>query len=399
MYETSRSNTLGFKIQSLLVLLSVLLTASCSPELRPESQLTLDTLSNGAVLVANGRHGIWNTDAAWYVEQDFRIGEREGAGPQVFGRIMALTVDIDGRIYVLDQLAHEVRVFDADGEYLRSLGGRGSGPGEIKDAIGLAWADEVLWVCDPGNQRFVLFDTAGAYVGTRRRLAPGYALPWRGGFDARGRFYDSHVAPDKVGGRFREILLRYDPTGARADTIWLPSHEGEMFELPATGGMKAWVPFTSRLAWTLDLRGYLWFGVTGKYRIYQRRVSGDTVRVIERQATPVAVTSAEMREELEQIRSYGAKVDADQIPTVKPAFQTILIDPDGYLWVVPAAPAQDDLKIFDIFDPEGRYLGPARSGVSISLFPTPVIAGRRLIGITTDSQGVQYVVSMTIHGR
>lgn len=60
--------------------------------------------------------------------EELRIGVAEGSGPESFGRIAGLETDPEGRIYVADGLAYEIRVFDRTGRHLLSFGGKGRGP-------------------------------------------------------------------------------------------------------------------------------------------------------------------------------------------------------------------------------------------------------------------------------
>ena len=50
------------------------------------------------------------------------IGEAEGDAAYLFGRVSGLALDADGRIYVADGQANEVRVFAPDGTHLFSFG-------------------------------------------------------------------------------------------------------------------------------------------------------------------------------------------------------------------------------------------------------------------------------------
>lgn len=93
---------------------------------------------------------------------------------------------------------------------------------------------------------------------------------------------------------------------------------------------------TPRLTFRLDPSGFLWFGNTGEYRLWQRTLAGDTLRVIEREHTPVPVVSNEkdsMLRELARLPAMFQRERETEIPNVKPAFERIHLTPDGYLIV------------------------------------------------------------------
>lgn len=52
--------------------------------------------------------------------------------------------------------------------------------------------------------------------------------------------------------------------------------------------------------------------------------------------------------------------------------------------------------MFDVFDPEGRYLGRARSDLRLALYPDPMILDDLIYAVAMDEQGVPYVVRMRI---
>ena len=68
------------------------------------------------------------------------VGTLEGNGPDVLGSVTATAVDADGNVYILDGRAEEVLVFDAAGEFLHRVGGKGEGPEEflnVRDLVRL----------------------------------------------------------------------------------------------------------------------------------------------------------------------------------------------------------------------------------------------------------------------
>lgn len=95
-----------------------------------------------------------------YVE-DVRIGDRDD--PDVgFSRIGDIEVGADGRVYVLETQSREVRVFDADGHRLQTIGGPGQGPGEFGGPRSIGLLGDTLWVLD--GQRLSWFGTDGTLV-------------------------------------------------------------------------------------------------------------------------------------------------------------------------------------------------------------------------------------------
>ncbi len=138
----------------------------------------VDTLPDGRIVVSNPATGMWGEGDEWEVTEEVRIGQVDGDGPDVFGSIGLLEVDEAGRFYVFERQAQELRVFDAEGNYVRTVGGKGSGPGEFSQVIGMDWApDGSLWMVDPANNRISVFDAAGTYVEGHRTLGGYFISP------------------------------------------------------------------------------------------------------------------------------------------------------------------------------------------------------------------------------
>lgn len=366
---------------------------------------TIDTLPSGTILVRNpasidgGHAGDDGAPTATrLIEPDLRLGTADGDGPELFGQVRDIEADALGRIYVLDTQAKEIRVFGSDGAHLRNIGRAGAGPGELEEPTGMEWGrHEHLWVEDPRNNRYTVFDTTGALVATHPRNMNWRGFTWPGYFDGAGRLYlqDIDFSPE---GR-EERLVRRDSTMAALDTFPLPEYEPLIYELVRNGltRMAAGVPFSPRLQWLVARDGTLWFGVSGDYRLYQRALEGDTLRIVEREYEPIPVTSAERGEALDlefyrDMAEQGADIDPARIPQFRPAWTSFTVDREGYLWVVPQIP-DSMATALDVFDPEGRYLGRRIVSAPIQgATPGPVIRGEHLYAVTRDELGVQYVL-------
>lgn len=360
---------------------------------------TVDTLPSGAVHVRNPADGVWDSASAWRIEEELRIGSADGEGPRGFNQIAALEVDAIGRVYVLEGHAQDIRVFDSLGFHVRTIGRKGHGPGEFEQANGLAWDTQGrLWVQDQQSARYTLIDTSGHVAETRRRPITGFfTAGWQGGIGRDGRVYEQYLSGRPFG---EPVLLRYHDDMSGADTFPLVRFEGQYFEFvgPNTRS-RSNVPYTPSLYWLFDPRGFVWFGITAPYRIYQRRLEGDTVRIIERAYTPLPVTSEDKDSaiaRLEWFTKQGVEIDRSQIPDVRPAFDGFFLDDAGYLWVDPVTPRGEQGYVFDVFDPEGRYLGMARSRVKVSMWPPPVVRSDRLYAVTLDEDGIPFVARARI---
>lgn len=107
--------------------------------------------------------------------------------PPILG---AVTVDEDGNVYVGDDAAGQVVVFDPDLEYRFRFGSRGEEAGQFKSIGGIAVAGRIIAVADHVGTPVQLFDRAGNYLrgwGAHEMGAENFSLPAGVAIDAKGR--------------------------------------------------------------------------------------------------------------------------------------------------------------------------------------------------------------------
>jgi DNA-binding beta-propeller fold protein YncE len=74
-------------------------------------------------------------------------------------------VSPDRKLYVTDQRANRIQVFDLDGKFLFTVGKAGTGPGEFDQPEDLAFdADGNLWVADGDNHRIQVLTRDGKFI-------------------------------------------------------------------------------------------------------------------------------------------------------------------------------------------------------------------------------------------
>jgi hypothetical protein len=196
------------------------------------------------------------------VTERLRIGSLED--PDVgFSRIRAVDVDRAGRIYVHEYLDRNIRVYDREGNHLRTIGGRGEGPGEFGGIFGFGVTGDTVWTIDLRLNRITLFDTAGVVLSTGRREVVAVSLQdqeWDGTV-APHSLRDDGLFAGRMSGQTRRInpepngigpsdtvqvpRVLFHPSGEVADTIgWelYPPPVSRAFKEVEVGGTRYRVP-------------------------------------------------------------------------------------------------------------------------------------------------------------
>ena len=142
------------------------LTVACGGDADQRVTAEVDTIG-GVVVVRNGA-GLWRESEQWQVVEDFRVGGSQwGENPDEelsYSKNTSVTLGPNGQIFVAASATSRVVVFSGDGEFVRSFGRAGEGPGEFRNPSAMAWdGSDRLWVAEGMSGRYHVFDSIGTY--------------------------------------------------------------------------------------------------------------------------------------------------------------------------------------------------------------------------------------------
>lgn len=370
--------------------------------------VVVDTLAGGGLHARNPARGVWEATGTppWRLEEVARIGRLEGDGPDVFGRIGSVVEDAAGRVWVTEPMAAELRVFDRTGAHVRTVGGKGQGPGEFEDPREmLVGPDGNVWVDDARLLRWEVFDTSGTRVAGHpgnSNLGGGIRF-----WTAEGQLLEANHRPGPEGSPSRRVLYRARTLTAsgelvHADSILspdIPEYEAVTFT-QANGRytMRQPLPLSHQPMAYPGPDGDFWVSEGGgRYVLRRERVTGDTVLIIERAFEPVPV-SAEGRRQAEEELEPGEGMtsndnSASRLPSFHPPFEDFFAATDSTLWVRRVVGEQ---QVFDVFDKEGRYLGVPETPGDAADLRIRYTTGEHMYAVVEDDLGVQSLVVFRI---
>ena len=400
-------------MRGFLTVIPALWLGACAGDAAPPDSAgpSFDTLANGSVLVTNPARGLWDANPAerWRVVEGLRIGTASGEGPESFGSVGSVVVTEAGSLWIVDRLANEIRVFDAVGEFVRTVGRSGEGPGEL-GSIGQAHRapNGEIWVEDTQLGRFEIFDTTGTRIGGHRGVSM-----TRGGFSGwteDGRFLLSEYDRDSERSFTRAFRLDSEgllsPAGVvEPPEMELPERQLIVFEYPNNVRIDQFLPH-ARSTWFARGRGTDWWLVCGhcgesSYDIIRMSTEGDTRLTIRRHYEPTAIPDSVRAAALEPLERYveGAsritpRFSVDDVPRLYPPFERgFRISGDGTLWLRKSGPGG---VAFDIFDREGRYLGQPELPPGVEGMWIRSITDKAIYATDDDELDVDYVVRLDI---
>lgn len=363
--------------------------------------------SAGVTIVENAGIG----QATWRVTPALVIGTADGNADYTFGRVADAAPGPDGSIYVLDQLAQQVRVFDREGTYLRSLGRAGQGPGELsRFATDVLVGGDTAFVPDFAQARINVFPPAADPQTIRVPPQPAGRSWFRrndGGYLLRGLT----TSRDEQGMfRFWDALLSLDATGTVLDTLFVFDYAStsigsrENLLVPLIVNSPSWARLgDGRIAWTaLDQEA-----------VFVHRADGTLERIIRHEGwRRRQVSDADrqamielLRLKLEMLGGDASAADGSNVtaPEYFPTVTGVRAGPENTLWVQRMgtvdgidpmainAPDRSDWlgsPTWEVYDAEGRFIGPVQLPAR---FRITRITDDAVYGVSKDASDVERV--------
>ncbi|MYA10624.1 MAG: hypothetical protein F4087_09535 [Gemmatimonadetes bacterium] len=352
--------------------------------------------------------------------EELRIGRlADGNEAYLLDLIKGIEIGPGGDIYVLD--ADEVKVFSPAGEFLRSWGRRGEGPGDFDGTLGLALARDTIAVTD--GERVQFFDLGGRLLSSVWTGGPtsGYSA-FRIGSTDLGWVVEAYrrtvrLEPGPAPPTPPKEVRYLDPgTGGLGEPIatYLTQPDG----VHLASGQRVSRAFYRMIRHGVDRKGdvYLPLGLDHEVSVYG--ADGVLSRVVRMEVEPVPVTDAmleELRRELVarcqrnamwRRRCERQRYVEEIVPATiahaherVPVIGHILVAPDGHLLIsrrdLGETRASGDPRPYDLVSPEGRFVG--RIEIPVNFRPWSV-RGRNILGSWTDEFGVMYVVKYRVEG-
>jgi hypothetical protein len=293
--------------------------------------------------------------------EEMSCGEEGGPEAAMLNKPIELKVDGQGRVYVMDWGDMNIKVYDDQGRFLRTISRQGQGPGEFGTParFGLLSRGRI-GLLDGGQHRVTILTTQGEYVssfpveGFHRDIA----------VDGKDRLFlgkwSAVKEPDKISTEFQEIpyvtsIFRTDETGK--ELVHLADLLGESIMMKSSGGGGAvgMVGGGITVGWTVDHRGRVFGGCNDDYSLSAYGEEGKIEFTFGRKFTPR--------------KNPRFKGGPGQNRTM-PVFSTrnIVFDQEGNLWVELTKDEDQKGFLYDVFSPEGIYLKQVQIEERISQF-------------------------------
>lgn len=338
--------------------------------------------------------------------------------------VRGMLVDEEGRVYLGQPEDGVIRVYSSDGRFLRAIGSRGRGPGEIQSLSAFGLLGDSLWISDLSQDRVTWFSLSGGLLrarswnlklgeGDTRRAVPqeilreGHAVAAPTLTFGRRRIPEEYAAlpvylvtPDgtvdrelfSVAARKRALLMAFDR--GRVVSSFQPLRDTPMVEsLPGGRGL---VEVHRPAAGSGD---------TARFRVVIRGVRGDSTGGWFVDYRPVPVSEelrdryvARAAEKATRIpngppegRAREVAREALYLPKFHPPVSELVVGRAGRLWLQREMTGRK--KRWEAYSRSGRLLGEARLDEELRLLAG---IGDTLWAARRSEVGVPKVVKLVI---
>ena len=353
-----------------IIFLCIFLSATFSQQ-KTEWQGKIE--NEGGVKVIKNPIKPMYSKSVFHIEKDLSIGETAGKVEYMISRISGISVDKEERIYVLDYSEANIKVFNKNGDYLKTIGRKGQGPGEMTSpfAICITKKNEIV-VQDLNNHQISFFSLEGRYlkaISTAEVIIVGSVIDTRGNIIG----ITSTTGPDKQVVELKKFNSELD---------YLYSFCS--FSLPRRS--PAYNPFNPEICWALTVNDEVFCGYSENYELKVFSSDGKLIRIIRKDYVPVRITPDEI-ERIKKTLPGPMKLD---IPKNHAAYRDFTVDEEGRCFVRSweENPGTEEYYL-DIFDSEGIYI--AKVPIEVNLNRSSVWKKNKLYTIEEDEEGFQVV--------
>ncbi len=297
--------------------------------------------------------------------ESWRLGGEEDEDI-IFGVIGDIAVDKDGNVYLMDTQLNEIPVFSADGEYLRTIGREGEGPGEFRRPVGLyvSGAGDIAVVqAMPG--KIILLTPGGEPAGIHPINATDDGVQF---FSRADRSVDQITVASRTfirregGADITQSLIRIDANGDQT-AKYLETSQTRQF----TSSEMHEKSISGTLVWNVASDGRVYASDNfDSYTIKVFSPDGAIDRVIERKFEHRKRSDDEKKRRV-PIMGMGRRRGGHN----RPQMEIVASDTDrdvqemysrdnGAIWILNSRGAFDvdggTLATFDVFDKDGRFV-------------------------------------------
>jgi hypothetical protein len=367
----------GCGVQPGAISISAVAVLVCACGREGPDRASYSTRDSAGIRIVENAAPAWSDADAWRLTQQpvVDIGGLEGEPDYELYHVASAFRMPDGRIVIGNGGSHQIRFYDEAGVHLLDAGREGEGPGEFRTISWVrAYRTDSIAVYDLALRRISIFGADGHFA----RSFPVKAMEESGMGRADDVFEDGSVLVRAFSGMpsdadrkvARPIEPRYSigPEGDFEDSLCAyPGAEVIMHSFESMGLVYFGPPLFGRSTYYAVRGNRIYVASNDSYEVRLLARDGSLQSIVRRQYENLEVTDADIETFKEQqlssdmpsgMRDPMAEVlDNSPIRETMPAFDSLIVDRMGNLWVEEYNRPNDTVPRWTVFTSEGEMLG------------------------------------------
>lgn len=363
------------RIPFIFALSILLIPVSCGK--KPESSARVEVIDDV--------EHVHNTGTPLHPDRSVTFVEELSIGGEEYdmlSRPMSFIVDQEGCIFISDIQDQTIKVFGPNGDFIRTIGRKGEGPGEFAYLGSQTFLpDGRLLAMDSMTMRLNLFDPEGTCLASHHWTQRPGRLLYATDSTCVMSVYIFGEGKDPMAER-KLFVRKYDFEGNEIRTLGeFKTEEMKTHTESSSGGRSVIlgisVPHSPHSIFAADQpQPCLYHCVNDKYMIEVFNDDGKVIRRFDRPYEPLPFTSEDAKKfrsryEDSTMEGLKKKVQGMSMPAVKTITPQMLVDDVGNLWVETHEQREEEEKVFtayDIFNPDGFYEAKVWTDVKPEIF-------------------------------
>jgi hypothetical protein len=302
-------------------------------------------------------------------KEDFTIKESDANASYLFHKPCGLLLDEKQCLYVLDSGDADIKVFDGCGQFIRTVGRQGNGPGELDVPTCMDMFQNEIAVYCAQNRRLTFFGLDGKY---KRTLSSKSALA-NMQIDSEGNVFAlAFVIRD---GQGKYELQKFDPNLNYLKT------------LISCDRSPYWCCFIAGPTFAITNKDLIVYGHPEKYELKIFDNEGRLIQKIQKNHNPVRIPKEETESAAKTIPSAMSTINVVWPEYYEP-FYKLYIDEEGRIIVnTHYRLVGNKEKTFDVFSSDGKFL----TTINLNYFSTCLWTNGRLYALEEDDDGFPIV--------
>jgi hypothetical protein len=278
----------------------------------------------------------------------------------------------NGNIYVCDYKANNIKMFNSKGEFLKIIGKKGQGPGDFSWPFRIEVTENRLVVWELRNQRISLLDLNGNFIKSIKfslnrgwpnkiRVLPDNKIV----IEIEKIFYNEKEFPQECRIELYTEDIEYIKTIYSKRLC-----RNKYITKPIRTNVPQ--PYNLDVYWDVLTDGKIVIGYSEDYEIEVYDPFKGKLYSFTHEYKPVEINKKDKEEFFAgMVTSRGGTiikrgapdyiVKNTKFPKYKPAFNSIITDSEGNIWVHPYRKnRKEEGKCFDVFDKKGKFISEVK---------------------------------------